>query len=1668
MKKLTLIAGIMAVMLVHYSARATHLMGGSLTYRYTGQSGGNYNYHVTLKIYRYCTGGTATLDPQALLGIFLQDPALPNADKDWYETSIMPITSQMFITPPSPGINCNFNASVCVEEGIYESDVSLPPNAGGYHLIVERCCRNGNIVNLSSPGSIGMTYYTFIPPAPVINSSPLFSDIPVPYLCIGDTVNIVNNAVDPDGDVLVYSFEIPYIGYSGTGTAIPDPQIDLNPYAMPIPEAIYTGGYSVTDPFGAGGYAGINPVTGLTSYYIPNQGFYVVVIEIKEYRNGQLISAIRRDLQLIAIACPPNNPPNLSATGGSGSTTFNVVEGQTLCFPSIFVDPNGDSLFLTPSGNIFNGAVVNPPASMPNAAGNGIVNSLFCWSTECGMAQPAPYQFLVNVIDNGCPPMQTNVVYSINVLPAPPNPTPAISIAANPAGPICTGTLVTFTATPTFGGTNPQYQWFLNGNPVGSNSTTFTSSTLNNGDVITCSMISNSVCVSAFNAVSNVIVMTVNPFIAPSVSISAIPAGPVCAGTNITFTAVPVNPGATPVYQWQVNGVNVGSNSTTYSSSALTMGSNVSVSLTADANCPSAASNVITITVYPVTVPQVTITPNVSGAICPGATVTFTATASNGGSTPSFQWQVNGVNVGGNSSTYTSSTWNNGDQVQVIMTSSASCPNPAGANSNVVVMTVNAPTTPSVSITASPAMPVCAGQDITFTATPVLGGTAPSYQWKVNGVNAGTNSSTFITSALQNGDAVSVTLTSNSPCATSATANSNVIVVTINPNLTPSVSISNSPAFPVCSGTAVTFTAVGANGGTAPFYQWQVNGVNSGPNSAVFTTTMLTNGAQVRCILTSNLLCKTAPNATSNIIQAVINPNVTPSVSINSVPASPVCDGTTVTFTATPVAGGALPSYQWTINGTPAGSNSPTFTTSSLANNSNIQVSMTSSAACPVPPVVNSNVLTMAVNPNLVPQVSITANPSGPICDGDPVTFTAFPVNGGAAPAYQWKLNGINTGTNNPTFLSSTLNNNDRIEVVMTSNETCVQPAADTSNMIVMTVNPIVTPAIAITANPAGPVCDGAQVTFNSNIQNGGSTPVYQWFVNGNPAGGNNSSYSSSSLQNGDVIKAVLTSNEVCLSKPTDTSNLIVMTVNPNLTPSVTIVSTADTICPNDFVQFTATPVNGGSSPTYQWFVNGAPAGNNSPVFLTNSIVNGDNVRVRLTSSETCLTQATALSNIKVISVNPNLIPFITFTAQPDTVVCDGTPITFHSTWTNGGVAPHFQWFVNGIPTGTDTSAFTSAALNNGDEITVVLTSNATCVLPPTDTSFTYIIQEDPILTPAISIAANPPGTFCDGMNITYSSAVNNEGNNPLYQWTVNGNPLSITAPSFSSTTMQHGDTLQAILTSSVHCPSANPVLSNQIIIDRLPPLDPEITGTPSICFGKEAFLEVNTTGGNGGPYYYTWNNNLGNQTYYTLSPPVTTTYTVTVTDSCSVQRTDSFTITVFELPVPSFTIKPPQATILNPFFDFVDASQNTTQWLWNFGDGTSGSVQYPQHTYREAGYYTVQLIATSADGCVDSLSRELYVEEVTTIYIPNSFSPNTDGMNDVFMPVGHAMPPYEMMIMNRWGNVVFSSSNGFEGWNGKIKGSSTDAPNGVYVYRIRFDGGLKQREFTGRVHVLR
>ena len=642
---------------------------------------------------------------------------------------------------------------------------------------------------------------------------------------------------------------------------------------------------------------------------------------------------------------------------------------------------------------------------------------------------------------------------------------------------------------------------------------------------------------------SSQFVLLVNTSLPPSVSIST-PVTTICGGTTVVFTATGVNTSPICSYQWQVNGVNVGDNSPTFITNTLTNGSQVKVILFNPCSTPnSATSNVITMTVNG-ELPSVSISAS-SSTICAGTQVIFTATPTNSGGGPSYQWQVNGVNVGTNSPTYITNTLTNGSQVKVILTTApTACGTNPPVTSNIITITVNNPLTPSVSISAS-STTICTGTSVTFTATPANGGTGPSYQWQVNGVNAGTNSNTFISSGFVNGDQVKVIMTSNATCASPTTATSNTVTMTVNATVTPAVSISASSTN-ICSGTLVTFTATPTNGGGGPSYQWQVNGVNAGTNSNTFSISTLTNGAQVRVTMASNAACASPATATSNTVTMTVNASVTPSVTI-SASSTTICTGTSVTFTATPTNGGTSPTYQWQVNSVNAGINSNTFITSGLVNGDQIKVIMTSNATCASPVNATSNTVTITVNASITPSVSISASSTN-ICSGTSVTFTATTTNGGASPSYQWQVNGVNAGTNSNTFSTSILSNGTQVKVILTSSLSCAAPATANSNVIFITVNNSVSPAITISGNII--VLTGQSSSLTSSPNNGGTSPTYQWQDSTashtwqNISGATSSTLNYTPSQTGNKVRCQLTSNANCASPITVTSNILTFTVN--------------------------------------------------------------------------------------------------------------------------------------------------------------------------------------------------------------------------------------------------------------------------------------------------------------------------------------------------------------------------------------------------------------------------------------------------------------------------------------------------------------------------------------------
>jgi uncharacterized protein (TIGR02145 family) len=282
---------------------------------------------------------------------------------------------------------------------------------------------------------------------------------------------------------------------------------------------------------------------------------------------------------------------------------------------------------------------------------------------------------------------------------------------------------------------------------------------------------------------------------------------------------------------------------------------------------------------------------------------------------------------------------------------------------------------------------------------------------------------------------------------------------------------------------------------------------------------------------------------------------------------------------------------------------------------------------------------TLCANPVTV-SVSITTS-ANPVCAGSSVTFTATPTNGGSSPVYQWKVNGINVGSNSSAYTFTPLNN-DVVTCVLTSNLACVSGNPATSNAITMTVNPSSSVGVTIAAS-ANPVCAGATVTYAATPVNGGSTPIYLWKVNGNTVNGASTSTYTYIPVNNDAVTCQMTSNLPCVVNNPAMSNIINMTVNPITPVSVSIVASENPVNSGTTVTFTATPTNGGSSPAHQWKVNGANVGTNSNSY-SYIPANNDSITCVVTSSQNCVSGNPAISNKIIMIVNSMDLP------------CPGTP----------------------------------------------------------------------------------------------------------------------------------------------------------------------------------------------------------------------------------------------------------------------------------------------------------------------------------------------------------------------------------------------------------------------------
>jgi hypothetical protein len=947
------------------------------------------------------------------------------------------------------------------------------------------------------------------------------------------------------------------------------------------------------------------------------------------------------------------------------------------------------------------------------------------------------------------------IITNLTVIP---NVTPSVSIVASQTS-FCSGSYVQFDATPTNGGTNPYYQWKVNGSIVSQGYgwqgyTSYGTYGLADDDIVTVELTSNETCTTVNPAVSNGIQVAVTPSVSASITIS-VDNNDFCAGTTANFSVTnTTNPGSNPQYAWYINNILQVETGTTLSRSNFSGGEQVRCYLTSDATCVNnspVSSNIITMTVYPNGAPDVSISRN-NNNICFGTQVVFTAATSYGGSNPNYQWFLNGVSVqNGASNQYVSTTLDDEDSIAVVLTSDYQCRTATYDTSNSFIMDVfySTPVTLSLSVNDTD---ICDGQTAAFAAmpSPFYGG--ETYTWYRNHQVVQSGTSRFFTStSLADKDSVWVVLDATPlPCATGIPVKSDTVHFTVTPNVTAGISIVES-VNNICAGTNVTFTATPTNPGSNPSYAWFVNNnYQPGFTGNTFASTGLSNGVTVTASLTSSIECVVNNPAHSNGIVMNVTSVLLPEVSITT-PVTTICEGTEVSFTATVSNEGNNPTIEWLVNNSVVQTGGLTFTSEDLENLNNVRVRLTSDYACPQTNPVLSNQIQMTVYDSVTPTVFLSYGPN-PACVGNLITLFATPSFPGSNPTYTFYKNGnvVQSGSQTQ-YTSSNFNDGDDVYVVLESDANCARTTTATSNTEAISIVQFAQAAVSIQATTAQ--CVGSSLTFTASGQNAGSNPIYTWKVNNAifQSSGSNI-FNTNAVNNGDVVVCEMNSSLGCVSNNPAVSNSITVQFSSVVTPSVDLTASVNNVCQGTNITFTATPTNGGSTPNYIFRRNSNIVQNStSNVYATANLLNNDVISVEMTSSEGCVS-VNPVSDFATVILNQCSQANVGLSTVAS--VCEGDDITLTAIPTNGGQTPSYEFFVDGnsVYSGASNQYVIQNAQDGSYSAYVVMTSSETNVTNNPATSNTVQVTVNNIVVPTISIAPSM-NNVCQSEYIVFTAS---------------------------------------------------------------------------------------------------------------------------------------------------------------------------------------------------------------------------------------------------------------------------------------------------------------------------
>lgn len=409
-------------------AHATHIMGVDIAYECIGGC----TYRIHWNAYRDC-GGVTGISPNVNFNVISGTNCTPPVPVGNWSAQV---TTE--VTPICPGIQTQCTSPGALIRGVQEyyryRDYNICSANCIYQITWTDCCRNNAITSGSASQTIFTGQTTINTAITPCNSSPRFSNPPIPYICMGQPFTFNQGAYDSDGDSLVYSL----------GPCYRQNNAVIN----------YNAGYSPTAPLGPSWTLNLDPSTGDLSI-TPSPGNLqvgVLCIYVEEYRNGVLIGQVVRDMQITVIDCGNNNLPQTTGVtnvvGGTGSGfSVSTCLGSSLCFDIPIVDlDNGQTVQAWWNQNIPGATFVQTGTTQADTISGNNPSATFCWTPP----SVGTFTFLVSMEDDNCPLLGSNqYTFSISV-----NPPVTVSASA-----LITCQSVQLTAMPN-GGSGPfTYDW---------------------------------------------------------------------------------------------------------------------------------------------------------------------------------------------------------------------------------------------------------------------------------------------------------------------------------------------------------------------------------------------------------------------------------------------------------------------------------------------------------------------------------------------------------------------------------------------------------------------------------------------------------------------------------------------------------------------------------------------------------------------------------------------------------------------------------------------------------------------------------------------------------------------------------------------------------------------------------------------------------------------------------------------------------------------------------------------------------------------------------------------------------------------------------------------------------------------------------------------------------